>query len=696
MEDVSIDILAYALKKAKDNKPNKKPAPIFFLGAGASRTGGIPLANEIITDILEKYKESPKVQLLKDDEHTYPKLMDALEPIERKELLKGYIDKAKINVTHIYLAQLLIHGYVDYVLTVNFDNLMQRALALFNNFPPTYDLAILKNLTTTKFKEKSVVYLHGQYDGVRVLNTIDEMAIVNKIVLRIFDTIKDERPWVFIGYSGDDPIFESIKELECFENGLYWVTYNDEEPGKRVKEFLNKPNTNAYIIKGNDADSFMLKLNSELKLEQPDIIIKPFSSTKILLNNIVDIDDKDELKAVKESLEISNRQVDEAIQQFEEGKEASEDINETTKIDILKKDIIELILNEEYVEEKINKIEVEAKKLNNNEVNISLSGLINDWGVELGDIAGLKSGNEAESLFKLAIEKFKKAIGLKPDYHETFYNWGTYLSKLAETKSKDEAESLYKLAFDKYEKTIEIKPDYFNAFFNWGTALGKFAEIKSSDKADSLFKQAFEKFKKAISIKPNDHEVFNNYGIALVKFAKTKSGNEADSLYKLAFDKFEKAIEVNPDYFIAFDNWGTYLGKLAETLTGDEAESLFKQAFGKFEKAIDIKPDYHIAYESWGTCLRQFAKTKSGDEAESFYKQAIEKFEMGIKLGASNYNLACIYALISDKKNALKYLEQSIENKDIEVDFVLDDKDWNNYLEDEDFKKLINKYSKTK
>jgi len=75
--------------------------------------------------------------------------MDVLEkflPDQRNELLKKYIEKAKINVTHLYLAQLLVNKYVDYVLTVNFDNLMLRALALYNEFPSTYDMAILKEL----------------------------------------------------------------------------------------------------------------------------------------------------------------------------------------------------------------------------------------------------------------------------------------------------------------------------------------------------------------------------------------------------------------------------------------------------------------------------------------------------------------------------------------------------------------------
>ena len=316
MKDIQIEELAYIIKQAKENN---QPKPIFFLGAGASKSGDIPLARDIVIDILNKYSNAPAIKKLQTKERSYSKLMKCLQPFERDKLLKGYVDKAKINVTHIYLAQLIKHNYIDYVLTVNFDNLMLRALSLFNEFPSTYDMAILKDLTTTKFKEKSVVFLHGQHHGLWLLNTEEEMEKVKATVPRIFDTIKDKRPWIFIGYSGDDPIFEHIKNLGRFDNGLYWVTYNDNNPNEKVKNFLETPNTNTSIIKGYDADSFMLKLNTELGLESPKIIDKPFSSIKGMLNNIVDIDDDEHFKGIKERLEISKEQVNEAIKQFEEG-----------------------------------------------------------------------------------------------------------------------------------------------------------------------------------------------------------------------------------------------------------------------------------------------------------------------------------------------------------------------------------------
>ena len=56
MKEIKIENLAYLLKQAKENQ---QPQPIFFLGAGASRSGNIPLAGEVIEYILKNYSESP-------------------------------------------------------------------------------------------------------------------------------------------------------------------------------------------------------------------------------------------------------------------------------------------------------------------------------------------------------------------------------------------------------------------------------------------------------------------------------------------------------------------------------------------------------------------------------------------------------------------------------------------------------------
>lgn len=732
MKEISIDELAYLIKQAKDKN---QPQPIFFLGAGASVSGNIPLANNIERDILSNYPDNPFIKKLGTSKRSYSKLMECLLPHQRNELLKKYIDEAKINVTHIYLAQLLKNGYVDYVLTVNFDNLMLRALSLFNEFPSTYDMAILKDLTTTTFKEKSVVYLHGQHHGLWLLNTKDEMDKVKATVPRIFDSIKNERPWIFIGYSGSDPIFEHIRGLGRFDNGLYWVGYQEHTPRSDVQNFLSTPNTNAFYIKGYDSDAFMLKLNETLGLEQPDILDKPFTSLLTMLKEVNDINDEEHFKGVRERLEMAKKDVEKSIKQFERKEKISVDENEL-KVDKLKKEIIDLLISESYIEHQINEIEEKVKAINDSGANSLLAGLYSNWGTYLGDLAMTKQGKESDELYNLAFEKFNKAFEIKSDIHEALNNWGNNLARFAKTKERQEADKLYKLAFEKFNRVIEIKPDEHGALYNWGTYLSSFAKTKQGKEADKLYNLAFEKFGKAIEIKPDKHEAFNNWGNSLGRIAKTKEGKEADELYKQAFEKFNKTIEIKPDKYEALYNWGTYLGNLAETKEGKEADELYelafekfnktieikpdmheafnnwgtylgnlamnkegqeaidfyKQAFEKFSKAIEIKPDKHEAFDNWGHYLVTLAKTKEGDEADDLLKLALEKFKKAVDYGASSYNLSCLFALKGLKDKALDYLEMSLSKKEIDVAFVQNDEDWADYLNDDDFIKLLKKY----
>jgi len=563
---------------------------------------------------------------------------------------------------------------------------MLRALALYNIFPSTYDMAILKDLTTTTFKEKSVVYLHGQHHGLWLLNTVDEMDKVKATIPRIFDGIKNKRPWVFIGYSGSDPIFNHIKNLGRFDNGLYWVGYNNHLPDIAVQEFLNTPNTNAFFVKGYDADAFMLKLNQALDLEQPQILDKPFSALKEMVNGIIDINDEWHFQGVKKRLKITNKYVDESINQFEKGEKPSISENEV-KVDILNNRIIDLVIAEMYDEGKIIEIETKINALNIDGLVSLLPYLFINWGNYLANLAKVNTGN-AENLYSKAFEKYNRAITLEPDLYEAFNNWGNALGNLAHSKKEKASEELYKQANEKFEKAIVINPNNYVAFYNWGSLLVNLAKINEGKASEELYYQAFEKFEKAILIKPDYHEAFNNWGIGLSNLAKSK---EAQELYHRAIEKFKKAILIKPDCHEAFNNWGLSLMNLAES---NKTEELYHKAIEKFEKAISIKPDYHEAFNNWGLSLINLAKSKEGKAAKNLYYQAMEKFEISIKYGGKHYNLACLHAVQKNKEEALRLLKTSLSKNETTIDFALEDESWKPYLEDEDFKKIIKQYRK--
>ena len=319
-----------------------------------------------------------------------------------------------------------------------------------------------------------------------------------------------------------------------------------------------------------------------------------------------------------------------------------------------------------------------------------------NWGNALDDLARTKSGNEAEELYKEACKKYDKAITYKQDYHEAYYNWGVALIELAEIKSGNEAEELYKEACKKYDKAITYKKDKHEAYYNWGIALVKLAKTKSGNKAEKLYKEAFEKYKLATTYKKDDHEAYNNWGNALCQLAETKSGSEAEELYKEAFEKYNLAMATTykQDDHQVYYNWGVALMKLATIKSGNEAEELYEEAFEKYKLATTYKQDDHNTYDAWGLALVELAKTKSGSEAKELLNEAIKKFQQAVEHGGKSYNLACLFAIRNQKAEALKYLEHTLARNEFTVDFVEQDEDWKNLRNDPDFQDLLSRYKK--
>src|ERR1039458_7470156 len=65
----------------------------------------------------------------------------------------------KINWAHLALAQLIDGGYIDRVLTTNFDPLVSRACALVNSFPAVYDFAASRVFNPDQISEKAIFHL---------------------------------------------------------------------------------------------------------------------------------------------------------------------------------------------------------------------------------------------------------------------------------------------------------------------------------------------------------------------------------------------------------------------------------------------------------------------------------------------------------------------------------------------------------
>jgi protein O-GlcNAc transferase len=90
---------------------------------------------------------------------------------------------------------------------------------------------------------------------------------------------------------------------------------------------------------------------------------------------------------------------------------------------------------------------------------------------------------EKKGDLEVAIDSYKQAIKIKPDYAEAYSNMGISLTKKGDLEA----------AIDNYKHAIKIKPDYAEAYLNMGNALKEKGDLEA----------AIDSYKKAINIKPD-------------------------------------------------------------------------------------------------------------------------------------------------------------------------------------------------
>jgi tetratricopeptide (TPR) repeat protein len=92
----------------------------------------------------------------------------------------------------------------------------------------------------------------------------------------------------------------------------------------------------------------------------------------------------------------------------------------------------------------------------------------------------------------------------------------------------------YELALKAYDKAIELKPDYAEAWYNRGFLLGELGR----------YDEALKAYDKAIELKPDDDYAWDNKGFLLEKLGR----------YDEALEAHDKAIKLKPDFANAWYN----------------------------------------------------------------------------------------------------------------------------------------------
>ena len=584
-----------------------------LIGAGCSASAGIPTARGFVEIIQKDYPRAYD----RAEEKTYSQCMSELSRADQRDLIAEYVDKAKINWGHIALAQLMQAGFIDRVLTTNFDSLVVQASALLRRFPAVYDFAASQNFEPEKVPEQAIFYLHGQRTGFVLINTPSDFDKHSELLSPVFQDAGRGRTWLVIGYSGEnDPVFDHLANVHHFDNSLYWIGYGENEPGSHLRERLLIEGKDTHYISGFNSDNFLVTLAQMLECFPPKMVSKPFSYLESIFDSLSPYTFS-KTNAPVNVMKYARRFVHTAVEQIEG---IQTDVLQAWA-DLLGGDYEKVVILKEKYQQEMHP-----------EVAETIAWAFVMQGNTLYDQALTKNGLEADELFKQSYEKYDAALQIRSDDHDAFSNWGTALFAQAQTKNGVEADRIFKQSYEKYSVAVQIKSDFYEAFNNWGTALYAQAQTKSGAEADELFKQSYGKYATAVKIKPNDYETFNNWGTALYDQAQTKDGVEADELFKLSYEKFSIVVKIKSDDHKAFNNWGTALSAQAQTKSDVEADELFKLSYEKYEVAMKIKPDFHEALTNWGTALYAQAKTKSGVEANELFNQSNEKYAAVVQI----------------------------------------------------------------
>ena len=491
----SIDEVAETLKNAK----SRGRGCTLLVGAGCSVKAGIPAAAGFVQLIQKRYPRA----FQRAEDKTYPRCMSELLLSERRDLIAEYVDQAKINWAHLCMALLVQAGFVDRVLTTNFDLLVVRACALLNEFPAIYDFAASQLFKAPDIPDKAVIYLHGQYTGFILINTEEDFQQHSKLLGPVFEDAGGGRVWIVVGYSGEnDPVFDHLAHVPRFDNGLYWVGYQESDPPKHVEEKLLTPGKDAFYVKGYDADSFFITLTQKLEIFPPRLLAQPFSHIKSAMEMLTPYGFPGQTS--EEDVTRTPRQwIDAAIDKFENGSLSGGAF----------KGALELLLAGEY--ESVLKYREEYDRNPSAELGDPLSWAYLMQGNALSQQAKTKSAGDAATLFAQAIDKYKAALEIKPNMTAALNNWGNALADLARMRKGQDVDGLFGEAAEKYRAALEINPDMAEALFNWGNALLDYGGTKTGEEADRLFAEAATKYQATLAKRPDMHDAFFKWGNVL-------------------------------------------------------------------------------------------------------------------------------------------------------------------------------------
>ena len=224
--------------------------------------------------------------------------------------------------------------------------------------------------------------------------------------------------------------------------------------------------------------------------------------------------------------------------------------------------------------------------------------------------------------FDAAIVSYQKALKIKPDYAEAYYNMGIALD------NKGDLEASIK----SYKKAIKFNPEYADAYNNLGFAMNH----------KGFHDAAIDSYKKAININPNNAQAYNNMGNTFK--------NKGD--LKAAIQNYSQAVRIKPDYGDAYNNMGGALEDAGDT----------EAALKSYKHAIKVKPDFAEAHYNMGFVLD---KQSDPEDAVDSYSNALKLKPNYAEAQANLVSLLTTFTPRKENQNLIVLVNKAVRKIDL-------------------------------
>ncbi len=251
----------------------------FILGSGASVKSRIPSGSELskkwYDEIKEDTKEDTFTSWIKEKAIDETNLAESYTKIFAKrfevdfragyEELQRYMDKAEPSIGYSFLAQFLSKTSHKFIITTNFDTMVEDALFGLKEAKPLvlgHEL-LSKYINPTSPTRPTIIKIHRDF-LLDPYNTVDEIKELDAQWQESLKPLLKEHSMIVIGYGGnDDSLMNYLNNIED-RKPIYWCFRGDKSKlSSKITSILTEKD---FIVEIQGFDKFMLLLNDRLNL----------------------------------------------------------------------------------------------------------------------------------------------------------------------------------------------------------------------------------------------------------------------------------------------------------------------------------------------------------------------------------------------------------------------------------------------